>query len=206
MSTYFHANGLSLRLRVNIAFVVEDPVIGLVTIERHAVFASAVATIDFLEEIIPWIVTECRVVVAVPVVIVERSEVVILLERYVTMRWVIIEGRGDGVPFRKFRVQVASGVSRTVEILPVAHGVLALCDGKFIVGRTGGLVDFGGAVVGERARPKVVAVVSVTRSRKFELLVWADARHPQGSAIHYADTRFFGDDIGAFVYGAVVPE
>ena len=95
----FHANGLAQRLGVDVAFVVEDPVVRLVSIEGHTVLSPAVATIDFLQEIIPWVIAQRRVIIPVSIVIVKWGEIVVLTEGHVAVRWIVKEVGGNGVAF-----------------------------------------------------------------------------------------------------------
>ena len=201
-----HADGLAEGLCVHVALVVEDPVVGLVTIERDLVLAPAVAAVDLLEEIVPGVIAEGWVVVAVAVVVIERGEVVVLAECHVAVGGVLEEVTRDGVSVGELDLEVAGGVGGAVEVLAVAHGVLPLGDGEPVVGCAGGLVNLGCALVGQRSGPEVVAVVAVARGGQLELLVWGDAGQPQGAAVDDAHAGLFGHDVGALVDGAVVPE
>ena len=58
LGTDLHADGLALGLGVHIALVVEDPVEVLVAVQRHRVLAAAVLAVDFLQEVVPGVVTE----------------------------------------------------------------------------------------------------------------------------------------------------
>ena len=201
-----HADGLAKGFGVHVALVVEDPVEGLVAVQRNLVLAAAVATVDFLEEVVPGIVTEGRVVVAVAVVVVERGEVVVLVQCHVAVGRVIEEVGRNRIALRELGGEVTRGIRGTVEVLAVADGVLPLADGEAVIGGAGRFVHLRCALVGEGAGPEVVAVVAVAGGGELELLVGADAGEPQGSTVDDAHAGLLGHEVGALVDGAVVPE
>ncbi len=206
LRTDFHADGLAKGLGVDVAFVVENPVVRLVAIQRHLVFTPTVATVDLLKEVVPRVVSEGGVVVAIAVVVVEWGEVIVLVQGHIAVCGVLKEVTGNGIAVGEFDIEVAGRIGSAVEVLAVAHGILPFGNRELVVRGAGGLHHLCSALVGQRTGPEVVAVVAVAGGSQFELLVRGDAREPKRSAVHDTDARFLGHHVGALVYGAVVPE
>ena len=202
----FHPNRLTLRFRVDVALVIENPVVRLVPIQRDLVFAAALGAIDFLEEIVPRIVARGWVVESVPVVILKRREVVVLVEAHVTVRGVFEEVRGNRVAVGELLLEVTIRIGDAIEVLAVAHSICPLGDGESVVLLTRRGVHFRRTGVGQRPRPEIVSDVPVAHSGQLELLIGADPAQPQRSAIHHRDSLLFRNHEGSLVDGAVVPQ
>ena len=180
----FHPNRLTLRFRVDVTLIIENPVVGLVTVQRDLVFAAALCTIDFLEEIVPRVVARGWIVESVAVVILKRREVVVLIEAHVTVRRVFEEVRGNRVAVGELLLEVTIRIGDAIEVLAVAHGVRPLGDGEPVVLLARRGVHFRRTGVGQRPRPEIVSDVPVPHSSELELLVGADATQPQCPSIH----------------------
>jgi hypothetical protein len=206
LGTDLHTDGLALRLGVDVALVVEDPVVVLVTVEGNGVVAAALFAVDFLEKVKPRIITGLRIVEAVAVVVVKWREVEVLVEGRVAVSRIGIEIRRNAVAVGEELGHVARGVSSTVEVLAVADGVCPVGDGDFIVSRARGGVDLRGTIVRQGTGPKIVPRVAVAHRGELQLLVRADSAEPQRTAVHRGDAAFLRDHEGPFVDGAVVPQ
>ena len=202
----FHPNRLTLRFRVDVALVIENPVVRLVPIQRDLVFAAALGAIDFLEEIVPRVVARGWIVESVAVVILKRGEVVVLVEANVTVRRVFEEVRGNRVAVGERLLEVTIRIGDAIEVLAVAHGVRPLGDGEPVVLLARRGVHFRRTGVGQRPRPEIVSDVPVPHSSEFELLVRADAAQPQRPSIHDRNAFFLRNHEGSLVDGTVVPQ
>ncbi len=201
-----HANRLTLRFRVDVALVIENPVVRLVPVQWDLIFAAAFGAIDFLEEIIPWVVPRGRIVESVAVVILKRREVVVLVETHVTVCRVFEEVRGNRVAVGELLLEVTIRIGDAIEVLAVAHGVRPLGDGEPIVLLARRGIHFRRTGVCQRPRPEIVSHVPVPHSSELELLVRADAAQPQRPAIHHRNAFFLRNHEGSLVDGAVVPQ
>ena len=199
-----HADRLSLGFGVNVALVVEDPKEVLVSVQRDQILTATVPTVNFLQEVKPWVIARCRVVRSIAIKIEERRQVVFLIQARVAMGWVFVEVRWVRIPVGEVGVDRAGDDSFV--ILTMALGIRTETHREPIVriARVG--VGFSRAVVGQRSRPKIVARGSVTDRRQFELLVRADAAQPKGSTVHHRHAFLFGHEMRSPVDGAVVPK
>jgi len=200
----FHADGLALGFRVDVALVVENPVVVLVSVKGHDVFPTAVAAIDFLQEIVPRVVALFWGIEAVAVVIQERRQVVVLVQVGVAVRRIIPEVGGHGVAFGEFLFH--GSCLQRLEVLTVAPGVGAGRHEEFVVFVARGGVHLGRPVVGQRSRPKVVAIATVPHGRQLQLLVRADAANPQSTRKHRGYIVLLRHDVSPTPVGALVPQ
>ena len=128
-----HTDRLTLRFRVNVSFIVKDPVEVAVTVERDQVLTLSLLAVNLLQEIVPRVVARGGVVESVSVVIEEGREVEILVQRRVAVRRVIKEVRRDAVSVRELLLEVAFGVAYAVKVLAVALRVRSRGDEEVIV-------------------------------------------------------------------------
>ena len=120
------------------------------------------------------------------------------------MRRIIPEIGRHRIPFRKLLVHVAR--RQRFEILAVALGVGTGRDEEVVVLVACGCVHFSGTVVGQGTSPVVVAVSTEGHRRELELLVRADASHPQGACVQRADSSAFGHFVRSLAGGSVLPQ
>ena len=186
LCTNLHADGLTQGFGVDVPLVVEDPIVSLVSVEWNLIFPSSISAVYFLEEVIPRVITQRRIITPISIVIVKGSEVIVLVEGHVAVGGVFVEVTRDGVSLWKFGFYVTCWICDTIKILAVPHGILALADGELVIAGTDGIIDFCGAIVGEWPRPKVVSVGSVSSGGQFELLVRTDSSKPQRASIYHA--------------------
>ena len=199
-----HPNRLTLRFRVNVSFVVEDPVEIAVTVQWNEVLALSLLAVNLLKEVVPRVVTRSGVVETVSIVIEEGREVEILVQRRVAVRRVIEEVRRDAVSVRELLLEVAFGVAHAVKVLAVALRVRSRGNEEVIVLVACGCVHFGSAIVGQWTRPEVIALAKTQRG-EFELLVGADAAHPEGTGVEGAHATAFRHLVRGLAGRAVLP-
>ena len=199
-----HADGLTLRLRVDVAFVVEDPVEVAVPVERHDVFALPVFAVDFLQEVVPRVVSIVWRVEPVAVVILKRGEVVVLVGLRVSVCRIVAEIRRHGVAVREFLVHRASGDG--VEVLAMTLRIRSRRHEELVVLVADFCIDFSRAVVGQGTRPIVVSTATECQGGELQLLVRADATHPQCTCVEGADAAAFRHFVRSLARGAVLPQ
>ena len=191
LRTDFHPDGLALRLGVHVALVVENPVEVAVAVKWDQIFTLPVFAIDFRQEVVPRVIALLWRVKPVAVVILERRQVVVLVQVRVAVRRIIPEVGRHGVAFRKFFFHGAC--SDSVEVLAVALRIGTGGDEEVVILVARGGVHFRRSVVGQRTSPVVVAVSPEGDRRELELLVRADAAHPEGTRVQGADPTTFRD-------------
>ena len=205
LRTDFHADGLPLGLGVNVPFVVENPIVGLVSIERNHILSLPIGAVDFLQKIVPRVVAVVGVVISVPIVILEGRQIVVLANAVVAMRGVLSEICRHGVALGKVFFGRALGLG--VKPLTVSLSVHSLRDEKPVVIAAHFVTDLSGTIGGQRPRPEVILpVATVHGGRNFQLLVGADPTNPQGSRKHGRHPTFFGHEVGSAERRTLVPQ
>ena len=204
MGPNLHANWLALRFRVNVAFVVDDPIKILVSVQRHHILPAAVAAINFLKKVKPRVVAIFRDVRPIAVVVQEGCQVIILAKAWVAVGGVIVEVIRHHIPSRKVHIIGSGGHGVVVLSVPLGVGTVAHRKTVVFLASLGG--HLGRSVGGQWTRPEVVAVGAVTHGSQLQLLVRADASNPQGTPKDHGNPILFGDEVGPQVVRAVVPQ
>ena len=204
LRTNLHANGLSLGLGVNVSFVIENPVVVLVAIQRDHVFSSPVAAIDFLQKVKPRVVPLRRAVRSIPIEIEERSQIIVLVLARIAVGRIFIKIGWIRVPPRKIDVRCSR--SHRLPVLTMTLGIRSVAHTELVVFLTCQRVGFCSSIIGQWTRPKIIACVSVPHGGQLQLLVRANPAQPKGTTIHHRDALLLGHEVGTAVNGTVVPQ